>query len=53
MAFAAVYTAPLRASICPAGLKRTVTAKASYNVVAPAESPMTPSMGAAFGVASN
>src|SRR5438094_871326 len=41
------------ASRFPAGLKRTVTAKASYNVVAPAESPMTPSMGAAFGVASN
>src|SRR6266852_4534421 len=53
MAFAAAYAAPLRASIWPTPLKRTMTARSAYPAAAPADSPVTPSSPVPFGVASN
>src|SRR2546429_426488 len=53
MALAAAYAAPFRASIWPAALKRTIAAKSAYPAAAPADSPVTPSIDAPFGVASN
>src|SRR2546425_535926 len=53
MAVIAAYASPLRASIWPATLKRTMAAKSVYAPAAPAASPMTPSMAAPFGVPSN
>src|SRR5207247_1793423 len=53
MAVIAAYAPPLRASIWPATLKRTMAAKSVYAPAAPAASPMTPSMAAPFGVPSN
>src|SRR5438132_8850289 len=53
MAVIAAYAPPLRASIWPATLKRTMAAKSVYAPAAPADSPVTPSMAAPFGVPSN
>src|SRR5947208_11068625 len=53
MTLAAAYAAPFRASIWPAALKRTIAAKSAYPAAAPADSPVTPSIDAPFGVASN
>src|SRR6266849_2577378 len=53
MAFAAAYAPPFRASIWLAALKRTMAAKSAYPAAAPADSPVTPSIDAPFGVASN
>src|SRR2546426_230159 len=53
MAVTAAYAPPLRASIWPARLKRTMGAKSVYAPAVPADNPMTPSMIAPFGVPSN
>src|SRR5439155_9179884 len=53
MAVIAAYAPPSRASIWPATLKRTMAAKSVYAPAAPADSPVTPSMAAPFGVPSN
>src|SRR5260370_32669726 len=53
MACADAYTPLLRASICPPVLKRTATAKSVYTAAAPCDRPVTPSIDAAFCVASN
>src|SRR2546425_8423652 len=52
MVLAAAYAPPLRASICPVGLKRVMTAKSVYAAAAPDDRPVTASIGAPFGVAS-
>src|SRR5437667_9434941 len=53
MAVAAPYAPPLRASMVPLTLKRTMTAKSVYAAVAPSDSPVIPSIAAPLGVASN
>src|SRR2546422_10261265 len=53
MAVIAAYAPPSRASIWPATLKRTMAAKSVDAPAAPADSPVTPSMAAPFGVPSN
>src|SRR5882724_7797546 len=53
MALAAAYAPPLRASIWPAALKRTMTARSANPAAAPTDSPVTPSNPVPFGVASN
>src|SRR5438309_5288868 len=53
MAVIAAYAPPSRASIWPATLKRTMAAKSVYAPAAPADSPVTPSIAAPFGVPSN
>src|SRR5213593_1888735 len=52
MAFTAAYAPPLRASIVPSVLKRTMTATPEYAAAA-WDRPVTPSMPALLGVASN
>src|SRR5207249_2078422 len=53
MAVVAAYAAPLRASIMPAGLKRTLAARSAYAAAAPDDTPVTASRAAPLGVASN
>src|SRR2546426_639557 len=53
MTLAAAYAPPLRASIWPAALKRTMTARSANPAAAPTDSPVTPSNPVPFGVASN
>src|SRR5882724_4256341 len=53
MALAAAYAPPLRASIWPAALKRTMTARSVNPAAAPTDSPVTASSPVPFGVASN
>src|SRR5690242_476778 len=53
MEFVAAYAPPLRASIVPPVLKRTITAKSVYAAAAPWDRPVAASMPAALGVASN
>src|SRR2546425_8919674 len=52
MVLAAAWAPPLRASICPVGLKRAMTARSVYAAAAPDDRPVTASIGAPFGVAS-
>src|SRR2546422_1750695 len=53
MTLAAAYAPPLPASIWPAALKRTMTARSANPAAAPTDSPVTPSNPVPFGVASN
>src|SRR5215472_15782535 len=53
MVEAAAYAPPLRASMSPVGLKRTIAARLVYPVAAPSDRPTTPFMAACDGVASN
>src|SRR5882724_7705704 len=53
MTLAAAYAPPLRASIWPAALKRTMTARSVNPAAAPSDSPVTASSPVPFGVASN
>src|SRR2546425_872066 len=52
MVLAAAWAPPLRASICPVGLKRAMTARSVYAAAAPDDRPVTASIEAPFGVAS-
>src|SRR3989442_8273384 len=52
MVLAAAYAPPLRASICPVGLKRVIPAKSEYAAAATDDRTITESIGAPFGVAS-
>src|SRR3989442_5499594 len=49
----AAYAPPLRPSIWPAALKRTMTARSANPAAAPTDRPVTPSNPVPFGVASN
>ena len=53
IAFTAEYVPPLRASIEPVSLKRTIAARPVKSAAAPDDNPITPSIPAAAGVASN
>src|SRR2546427_297904 len=53
MAYTAVNAAPFRASMLPAALKRTMTARSAYAAAAPCDRPVTPSMEEPLGEASN